>query len=170
MGHGKEVKPLKGVYYYPASAMRVCVDRLSGMTVGGRAYCPQLEEPIIFEDLGLFLLLADKALDRRGYPLAFQKKRSFSTECGDEEAAPLQRTGKFPRQHEQVIDVSAMRGELCTFLVHVLSRRNSSWQGRIDWIDDGGFDNFNSELAFLRKAGRHLTQLSSGNSERSEYY
>ncbi len=161
---------MKGIYYYPASAMRVCVDRLSGMTIGGRAYCPQLAEPLVFEDLGLFLLLADRALDRRGYPLAFQKKRSFSG--GDESAAPVQtqKTGKLPRQHEQVTDVSAMRGEVCTFLVHILSRRNSSWQGRIDWIDDGGFDNFNSELTFLRKASAHLIQLSPGNIRNAEYY
>lgn len=161
---------MKGIYYYPASALRVCVDRLSGMAIGGRAYCPQLAEPIVFEDLGSFLLLADRALDRRGYPLAFQKKRSLSVEEESEIVAQLQRTGKFPRQHEQVLDVSAMRGEICTFLVHVLSRRNSSWQGRIDWIDDGGFDNFNSELAFLRKAGAHLMQLSPGSNKSPEYY
>lgn len=161
---------MKGDYYYPASAMRVCVDRLSGVKIGGRAYCPQLEEPILFEDLALFLLMADQALDRRGYPLAFQKKRSLLTNCTNGETLLIQKAGGFPRQHTQVVDVSAMRGKLCTFLVHVLSRRNSNWQGRIDWIDDGGFDTFGSDLMFLRKAGAHLMRLSSGAGRNPEYY
>lgn len=161
---------MKGDYYYPASAMRVCVDRLAGVQIGGRAYCPQLEEPILFEDLALLLLLADQALDRRGYPLAFQKKRSLLADCIGEETVLIQKTGKFPRQHKQVVDVSAMRGELCTFLVHVLSRRNSGWQGRIDWIDDGGFDTFGSDLVFLRKASAHLMRLSPGGGRNPEYY
>lgn len=164
------MKPLKAVYYYPASAMRVCIDRISGMEIGGRAYCPQLEEPIVFEDLGLFLLMADRALDSRGYPLAYQKKRSFlSDSSSTQEGEQLYKEVKPLRQHEQVIDVSAKRGEICTFLVHVLSRRNCSWQGRIDWIDDGDFDVFNSALEFLRKASVHLMQLSPGNIKSPKY-
>ncbi len=161
---------MKAVYYYPASAMRVCIDRLSGMEISGRAYCPQLKEPIVFGDLALFLLLADQALDQRGYPSAFQKKRSISSMCIAQEPEHLYKEKKQAfRQHEQVIDVSAERGEICTFLVHVLSRRNCSWQGRIDWIDDGDFDTFNSTLIFLRKAGAHLMQLSPGNVKSPKY-
>lgn len=160
---------MKAEYYYPASALRVCIDRLSGMEIGGRAYCPQLEKPIVFEDLGLFLLLADRALDCRGYPLAFQKRRGFLIGGTLEGIDRLHKETKSFRPHEQVIDVSAMRGEICTFLVHILSRRNCSWQGRIDWIDDGGFDTFNSGLAFLRKASMHLTQLSPGNLNSPKY-
>ncbi|WMJ83225.1 hypothetical protein ACS3UN_09120 [Oscillospiraceae bacterium LTW-04] len=160
---------MKAVYYYPASAMRVCVDRLSGTEISGRAYCPQLEEPIVFKDLSMFLLMADRALDRRGYPLAFQKKRSFLEERMVDGAESLYKEVKPIRQHEQVIDVSAMRGEICTFLVHVLSRRNCSWQGRIDWIDDGDFDTFNSGLVFLRRVGARLVQLSPGNMKSPKY-
>lgn len=161
---------MKAVYYYPASAMRVCIDRLYGMEIGGRAYCPQLKEPIVFDDLALFLLLADRAFDQRGYPLAFQKKRSITPIYETEEPEQLYKEKKqLVHQHEQVIDVSGMRGEVCTFLVHVLSRRNCSWQGRIDWIDDGSYDTFNSALVFLRKAGAHLMALSPGNIKSPKY-
>lgn len=163
------MKPLKAVYYYPASAMRICIDHISNMEISGRAYCPQLEEPIVFKDLGMFLVMADRALDRRGYPLAFQKKRSFTEGSIIEGDDSLYKEVRAIRQHEQVVDVSAMRGEICTFLVHILSRRNCSWQGRIDWIDDGDFDTFNSALVFLRKAGLHLMQLSPGNSKSPKY-
>ena len=163
------MKPLKAVYYYPASAMRICIDHISNMEISGRAYCPQLEEPIVFKDLGMFLVMADRALDRRGYPLAFQKKRSFAQDSIIEGDDALYKEAKHVRQHEQVVDVSAMRGEICTFLVHILSRRNCSWQGRIDWIDDGDFDTFNSALVFLRRAGLHLMQLSPGNSKSPKY-
>ena len=160
---------MTAVYYYSASAIRVCIDRLSGMEIGGRAYCPQLEKPIVFEDLGIFLLMVDRALDHRGYPLAFQQKRGFGAEYGTQEYQRFVKEIKPLRQHEQVIDASAKRGEICTFLVHILSRRNCSWQGRIDWIDDGDFDTFNSELEFLRKTGEHLTQLSPGNLKSPKY-
>ncbi|MEA5136861.1 MAG: hypothetical protein VB035_12065 [Candidatus Fimivivens sp.] len=160
---------MKAVYYYPASAMRICIDHISNMEISGRAYCPQLEEPIVFKDLGMFLVMADRALDRRGYPLAFQKKRSFAEVSPSVDDDALYKEAKLARQHEQVVDVSAMRGEICTFLVHILSRRNCSWQGRIDWIDDGDFDTFNSALVFLRRVGLHLMQLSPGNSKSPKY-
>ncbi|MFV0496943.1 MAG: hypothetical protein ACK5L0_02060 [Candidatus Fimivivens sp.] len=156
-------------YYNPLSAMRVCIDRLDGSQTAGRAYCPQLMEPILFKDLGMFLLMADRALDRRGYPLAFQKKRSLLAQCTVEGAVPLYKEVKAVRQHEQMLDIHTIQGEICTFLVHVLSRRNCSWQGRIDWIDDGNFDIFNSGLVFLRRANARLAQLSLDNMKSWQY-
>lgn len=161
---------MNGVYYYPASALRVCVDQLTGATISGRAYCPQQADPIVFGDLGLFLLLADEALDRRGYPLAFQKKRSLLDNGGRNENTLFLKTRPLPRQSEQVIDVSAMRGARCTFLVHILSRRNTSWQGRIDWIDEGGFDTFSSELMFLKKVRAHFMEMSADYAAQPELY
>lgn len=139
---------MAAVYYYPSTAIRVCVDEINGTRVSGRAYCAQLEDVFNFSDMDELVLGMEDMFDERGYPDAFQVKRSFVKKPED----TLSLEEKLLKQAEMRAksNIPQSMGKLATFLVYVMSRRNSSWQGRIEWIDEGGITSFNSALDFLR--------------------
>lgn len=149
------MRPLAAVYYYSSTAMRVCIDKMSGAQVSGRVFYSQLESPIIFKDLGSLLIQIEDVLDQQGYPHAFQKKRSFLRDSRVDTVNFHDKLKRHqPIQQHHVIDDAF--GEECTLLVYILSRRNSSWQGKIEWLADGSSETFTSALDFLRRVDVHL--------------
>lgn len=86
--------------------------------------------------------------DERGYPEPFQRKRSFIKK-GVIRISPEDRLRKQAIMREKRA-VPQNNGKLATLLVYVMSRRDNSWQGRVEWVDDGEISVFNSELEFLR--------------------
>jgi hypothetical protein len=45
--------------------------------------------------------------------------------------------------------VARAAGERATFVLQVLSRQNTNWQGYVDFLDGAGNREFESELGFL---------------------
>lgn len=139
---------MAAVYYYPSTAIRVCVDDISGSRISGRAYCAQLDDVFCFNDMGELILGMEDMFDERGYPDAFQIKRSFIKK--NENTLSIEERLLRQAEMRAKCNISQSMGKHATFLVYVMSRRNSSWQGRVEWIDEGGITSFNSALEFLR--------------------
>lgn len=139
---------MAAVYYYPSTAIRVCVDDINGTCISGRAYCAQLDDVFHFNDVGELILGMEDMFDERGYPDAFQIKRSFIKKS-DNPVSPEERLLKQALMRAKC-NISQSMGKRATFLVYVMSRRNSSWQGRVEWIDEGGITSFDSALQFVR--------------------
>ena len=142
---------------HTSSAVRVCIDKISGDNISGRLYCPK-EEVVVFEDLGLMLIALEQALDRRGFPYACQKKRSFFTAPDHEGAKTYYKKLKMALASRDTVDGPVPFGECHTFLLYVLSRRDCSWQGKIEWLDDGTLDDFDSDLMLLNKICQRISQ------------
>lgn len=141
---------MAAVYYYPSTAIRVCVDEINGSQISGRAYCAQIANTFYFNDIVELVLEMENIFDERGYPDAFQIKRSLIPK--EPEIIPFDQKLARQKQMRQNCNIPQDMGKRATFLVYVMSRRNSSWQGRVEWIDDGGITQFSSALEFLRAA------------------
>lgn len=137
------------------SSLRVCVDRIQGQTVGGRVYSRRLTEPLAFSDMSGLALRLEDVFDRQRFPQAFLRSRTFlpgETEEGIAAAEPSQ-----GMSDEMVL---AQRGELATFEVLVISRRNASWQGFVEWTDSGERQKFASFLELLRLLKQRFQEYS----------
>lgn len=127
------------------STLHVCVDAAESGRVSGRVFGQLLSAPLTFADLGDLVLQVDGILDAQNFPQAFQRARSFAPHpvC-DTLAASGPDTGLTPEA------VGAASGAVATFELCVVSRRSSSWQGFVDWLDDSPRRRFQSALEFIR--------------------
>ena len=137
------------------TAFRVCVDGVRDGRMSGSVYSRQLSGPIAFSDCGDLVLKLEDVMDVRNFPQAFQRTRRF---------APRENT--VPAAVEDLDDgipagtVAAARGRVATFMLQVLSRRNSTWQGAVDWLDGKPPEPFCSDLEFLRLMEEWLSRNS----------
>ncbi|MDR2771746.1 MAG: hypothetical protein LBB57_06885 [Clostridiales Family XIII bacterium] len=136
---------------YNSAKLRICVDSAENSIVSGRVYSMRLKDVLLFPDLNSLVLRLDRLMDEQKYPQAFQRKRTFRT------AVPL------PKRHRRIAapetederpymdeeTVARAAGEKATFVLQVLSRQNTNWQGYIDFLDGNGGREFESELGFL---------------------
>lgn len=130
--------------------IRICVDSLEGERTGGRVLSQRLTEPMDFSDLGSLLLQLEALLERQNFPQAFQRIRSF--------------TGEVPEHTESLLPEGALtketveraRGKMATFVLHILTRRNATWQGVLEWLEGERRARFSSELELLKVLNDHL--------------
>lgn len=133
---------MAAVYYYPSAAIRVCVDKNANTKISGRIFYAQLDADINFFDVGDLVLKIDDICNLRGFPDAFQSPRSFDSEKREiHRHCAVNASKNLPKEEFGVVK---------TMLVYVLSRRSSSWQGKVEWVGEDKSDKFNSALEFLR--------------------
>ena len=76
------------------------------------------------------------------------------------------------RQERAIImkdeELLSQHGDLGTFLVHVQHRQNSSWQGRITWMDQNKTVYFRSALEMMKLVADALDSVSSSDENRTE--
>ena len=120
------------------AAMHLTMAANEGRVVG-RVTGATLEEPFYFADLGQLVLALDTIYDRRNYPQAYQRARSFTPKPPVVPAVP---PVELPANAE-------------TLVLSVLSRRSSTWQGFVTWAD-GSRASFVSTLALLRLISDHF--------------
>ena len=134
--------------------IRVCVDDIAGNRVSGRVYRQRLTSPMAFLDLGGLLLQLEELLEAQNFPQAFQRIRTFSPD-----KLPERSDGVLPEGAMSPEEVSAASGKRATFILHVLTRQNATWQGTVDWLCGGEPDAFSSDLEFLKLVERHIAAL-----------
>ena len=140
---------MSNTYTAANSALRVCIDRIDGGSLSGQLYSQRLKRPMAFSDLGSLILGLDGLFDQQNYPQAFQRTRSFgvSRRSCPEAAGP---EDGMPQEA-----VRQARGEIFTFDLYVITRRNSTWQGLLVW-PDGSREEFDSALEILHLLDEHL--------------
>ena len=131
---------------YNTSKLRVCVDSVADRIISGWVLSQRLTEPIEFNDLSDLVLQLEKLMDTQNYPQSFQRKRSFRsaphTVLPRKNAvkplpAPIIREDKGDAKlYMAEADVNAARGKVLTFILHVLSRQHSGWQGYVSFLND----------------------------------
>lgn len=133
------------------AAIRVCVDQMTDGRVSGFLTSRRLTAPVPFTDLGSLVLQIEEILNRQCFPQAFERTRSFAP------AAP----GRLPVAEDlnsglSKEDVDAAQGQAATFLLYIITRRNTTWQGFVDWLD-GTRDDYSSALELLRLIDHRLS-------------
>lgn len=125
------------------TAFTVAVESAGAGHISGRITGYLLPEPLCFSDLGQLVLALDALFDELNFPQAFQRARRF----GPGTETPATGSSLPPAK------TSAKPVE--TFVLNVLTRRSSSWQGFVIWQDDSRAA-FPSTLALLRLISSHF--------------
>lgn len=113
----------------------ICVDSFDRGALAGRLCHPALEEGATFSGALELLRKMDAMLNALEFPQSFTARRSFQPPegwtIGKSDAGSLR------------------RGELATFAVRIMFRRNASWQGGVTWLEGDQKENFRSVLELL---------------------
>ena len=126
------------------SYLRFCINYACDQEVAGRIFSQRFLHPVEFSDLGNLVLFLEEVFDLQNYPQAFQSTRTIVESKTDLSAA-----AKEPGEGMTPPVVRAARGTVATFDVLVTSRRSSSWQGSVDWLDGGQRQEFSSYLELM---------------------
>ena len=120
-----------------ARTIMVCVDTYEENILNGRLYhYGQEDEGHEFHSLMQLLMKTEELLDASNFPQAFTMVRSF---------------GPIGETHETISTEECSRGKLATFVIKVLFRQHTSWQGSVTWLEAQSEQPFRSvlELAML---------------------
>ncbi|MBM6939584.1 hypothetical protein H7U37_13815 [Pseudoflavonifractor phocaeensis] len=145
------------INHYDA-VLRICVDECRVGSIQGRVFSRRLTAPLTFSDVGDLLLQLEEIFDRQNFPQAFERKRTFGDgwEPMDLPLAPSLAEGMAPEA------VAEAAGQVTTFELYVITRRNTTWQGFVDWLDGSPRSDYQSVLALLKLIDRHLLPFVQG--------
>jgi len=114
----------------------LCVDSYDQGVMTGRFYHPGLEETSYgFASLAQFLLKVEQMLNEANFPQSFTAKRSFVPIVG--------------YVAESIGGKKAETGAVGTFVIRLLFRQHSSWQGTLTWLEGNGEQTFRSVLELI---------------------
>ena len=133
------------------SLLRICIDCVKGRTVSGRVLSRRLIQPYHFPDLNSFVLQMEAVFDAQNFPQAYQRTRTF---LRIEDKGLLAAADPESGMSEE--EVNAGRGEVATVELRVMSRRNSTWQGTVNWLDGDVIRDFSSYLELMHIADEKL--------------
>lgn len=136
---------------YETAALRICVDRLEKGCLSGRVLGRRLTREASFSDVGGLLLQIEGVLDAQNSPQAFQKGRTFL--AGRSQSPHAARCLEEGMSAETV---QAARGRLATFSLQIITRRNATWQGTVDWLDGTSPQPFSSALELIKEIDSRL--------------
>ena len=118
----------------------LCVDSLDidqGI-LKGRFWHGYSMKPVEITNAAGLLMEMEKLFDKIRFPYPTTTLRTF----GDEHAA----VSRFNEMERVMADEVMLQkhGDLGTFIIRVQHRQNSSWQGRITWMEEDKTQNFRS--------------------------
>ena len=117
-------------------SFRLCVDSYENGVLTGCFFHPSLgEEGFAFHSLAQFLVRVERMLDEAKFPQSYTAKRSFAK-------LPDLRVG--PGGGEL-----AQNGRLGTFVIRLLFRQHTTWQGTVTWLEGKGEESFRSVLELI---------------------
>jgi len=132
-------------YLGAPNAVVLCVDGWGADGFSGRAWNAYREEPLEFNEPVEAIFGMERFFDELKFPFASTTMRRFK-EASPGKAAAGGRPAR-PLEKEKVMsdkDLLEKHGDLGTFIIRVQQRQNSSWQGRITWMDEDKSVNFRS--------------------------
>ena len=107
----------------------LCVDGTGNRQLSGRFYHRYAEDAFLFDNTEQMLFQCEQFFETTDFPHPTTAGRTFQAPAGRKE--PNQ------ERKEKMSDEELLRnhGELGTFIISVQHRQNSSWQGRITWME-----------------------------------
>ena len=108
----------------------LCIDRAEKGKLSGRLYHSYREDALVFENAGQMSFLMEKLYDALNFPHPGTNERTF--------ADTKKSTERMTERKKIMSDETLLskHGDIGTFIVRVQHRQNSSWQGRITWMEE----------------------------------
>lgn len=127
---------------YPLNMIRLCIDGCKE-DLQGRIFSPMSLQPLIFTNCSEMFVKADQLFDEKGYPQAFQERRSFrETKAWKGRYAP-------PVEVLGEAEITMQDGKYLTLDIIVQSRMRTGWQGMVFGRDGTKISEYRSELELL---------------------
>lgn len=130
--------------------MRSCiirVERYDNKNPEGTFYNLYYGAEMPFENLTRLLLLMEDLMDELDFPQASVKSKRFGRERKEPERYSIPDLPPKPAQEA-----------LATFKVKVLFRQGASWQGKVEWLEEGMETSFRSALELIKLMDSALPQ------------
>lgn len=105
-------------------------------------YSAEAAEVRSYEEM---ILRMDHFFDEIQFPRASIRQRSF--------AGSVKQVSRTAKRKERVMsdkELLTKHGELGTFIIRVQQRQNSTWQGRLTWVDEDKTMRFRSALEMIK--------------------
>ena len=122
----------------------LCINRARGGELGGVFYHSYSPDPVPFENIEQMTLRMERLYDWLRFPHRSENSRSFS---------PGERTYQTKEERNRIMSDQSLlsrHGDMGTFIVRVQHRQNSSWQGRITWMEQDKTINFRSVWELIK--------------------
>ena len=115
---------------------RLCIDSYENGVPEGRLFHPSLEnEGFHFLSLTQLLLKIEQILDGMNYPQSFTAKRTFAS---------------IPAASYSVETIDRAQNGACgTFVLRLIFRQHTTWQGTVTWLEGKGEQSFRSVLELI---------------------
>ncbi len=137
--------PVSGGRMRGTCIFNMCVDEMSKSNFSGRLYhCYSAEAIAIAGPVQLFQVM-ENVFDSIDFPQSSTQARSFTRK---QKVSKTERKGASLLMNAE--EVSKKRGDKGTFVVHVQSRQNATWQGKLTWAEKNQTQNFRSALELLK--------------------
>lgn len=120
-----------------------CVNGFSNKGLQGELYHSYSREPFKYDDIVEMLQTMEILYDTLQFPMSSTESRSFFTNC-----EKYNRKGMAKIMKDEVL--LDKRGEKGTFIIQVQYRQNSSWQGKVVWVEENKTQHFRSALELIK--------------------
>lgn len=125
------------LYIGTQNGIVVCVNQVVPFHISGIFYHSYSREGIPFADLAELLFCMEKFFNDLGFPYPSTNERRFQESSTAEVPGETKRYTE-PEKREKIMkdeELLVKHGDLGSFIIRVQHRQNSSWQGRITWIE-----------------------------------
>ncbi len=140
----------------------LCVDHASRWQIRGRLYHAYSREGLKIANMEQFLFELEHFYDSIDFPHPSTNNRTFQGEIPH----IGHRAGKEKVMSDE--ELLGRHGDLGTFIIRVQHRQNSSWQGRITWMDQDKTVYFRSMWEMLKLVDSALDTVSRWEDDRDE--
>lgn len=139
----------------------LCIDRAEGHEFSGRFYHFYSAEGTVFCSMDDALFELERFYDSLNFPHATTDSRSF-----EKNQRKMERERQERKKAMKDEELLSMHGDLGTFIIRVQHRQNSSWQGRITWMDKNKTVYFRSIWEMIKLVAGALDTVSRQEEER----
>jgi len=140
-----------------------CVNSFNNRGLQGELYHSYSREPCKYDDIVGMLKAMEELYDTLQFPMSSTESRSFFSS-----RKKMTRKGMAKVMKDEIL--LDKRGEKGTFLIQVQYRQNSTWQGKVVWVEENRTQHFRSALELIKLVDGALSEgvVSKGNQSENE--
>lgn len=132
----------------------LCIDQAADGQLKGRFYHAYEREAVVFSSIEEAIFGLEGFYDSLNFPHPTMDGRTFGK--GERQANIRQERTRIMRDEELL----SRHGDLGTFIIRVQHRQNSSWQGRITWMEKNKTVYFRSIWEMIKLVASALDTVS----------
>ncbi len=134
------------VFGNPVARVLVCIHQVQSGEPTGEYATLYMEKPAAFSGIIEMINGLDAYFDEMDFPQAYNRYRTFD----DASQPSVPAGGKEPVQKLDEQIFTTKTGGKATFVLQVLFRQNSTWQGAITWTEQQKTQRFRSTLELIK--------------------